>query len=183
MTLKYWIGLYKRLKTEALCLDIEVTGGRDEFVSVVGIFKPKDGIVEADAYVRGQNLTQENLKTAFAGCKLLITFNGKSMDIPKINKEFPGAFPPKIPNFDIYFVAKELGLDTNLKVLEKTLEIERLHEFSERRHIAVKLWKKWEKYHDERALEMLIEYNKQDAVNLYPLAEKLVEIYEKSISD
>ena len=179
MALKYWINLYKKNKFDSLCLDIEVTGGKDREISVIGLYRPKDGIIENIALVKGDNLTLENLKYEFQGIKMLITFNGKSMDIPMIKKEFPGVIPENMPIFDVYYVAKELNLDTNLKLLEKTLEVPRLHEFSEKRRIAVKLWNKWEKYHDKRALEMLIEYNKQDTINLYPLAEKLVEIAEK----
>ena len=172
-TLQYWIKLYETFKFSSLCLDIEVTefGGP---ISILGLYQPKSGLIEHDVYIRGQNLTNENLANAFRGCKMFIVFNGLSFDMPKIRSEFPNAIPKDIPVFDIFLFAKKLGLDTNLKVLETTLGVERLHSYSEQRRIAVKLWKQYKKYNDTNALNKLIEYNKQDAVNLYPIAEELV---------
>jgi len=130
--------------------------------------------------VRGKNLNYGNLKRAFDGCKMLVTYNGIKHDVPKIKQEFPGVVPEKMPNIDLYRFARMLDLNTNLKVLENTLAIERMEEFSKKRRIAVKLWRRYSRYNDVRALSMLLEYNKQDTVNLYPIAEELVErVYER----
>ena len=51
---------------------------------------------------------------------MLNTYNGKAIEVPMIEKEFPGVLP-KVPMIDIYIWAKALNLDTNLKVLETTL--------------------------------------------------------------
>jgi uncharacterized protein YprB with RNaseH-like and TPR domain len=172
-SLLYWCEVYKKLKYEALCLDVE-TEGFNKPISVVGLYQPKDGLVEHTFFVRGKDLTLENLKQAFKSCKLLITYNGLSLDIPKIKQEFPGAIPENIPVLDLYLFARKLGLDTNLKVLETTLNIDRLFEHTKRRFIAAKLWRKYSLGKNQQALLTLIEYNKQDTINLYPIAEQLV---------
>lgn len=173
-SLLYWCDLYKKLRYHALCLDVECTGSNGP-LSVIGLYRPKEGEIDCISLVKGKNLNSEELKKAFEGCKLLITYNGLSFYIKKIDYEFPGVLP-KVPVLDLYLFAKKLNLDTNLKVLETTLGIDRLYEFTKKRDIAVKLWQKYIKNHREETLNQLIEYNKQDAINLYPLAEKLVEM-------
>lgn len=177
-TLKYWVQLYEKFKFDSRCIDIEASRG---MITLIGIYQPRDGLMEHEYFLRGRNLTIEDIAPSFVGCKMIIAYNGISMDVPMINKFFPGLLP-KVPLIDLYLWAKRLDLDTNLKVLEYTLGIDRMHEHSKRRFIASKLWQRYEKYHDEIALEKLIEYNKQDTINLYPLAEKLVEIYRQKMS-
>jgi len=149
-------------------------------ISVIGLFTPKDGPVEHDVFIRGRNLTWENLAKAFKDCHLIITYNGLAHDIPKIRSEFPSLLPDDFPILDLYRIAKRLGYDTNLKSLEFNFGIKRLYDYTERRHIAVRLWKKYEEKKDEQALNMLIEYNKQDTVNLYLLAEQLMKMVRKA---
>lgn len=173
-SIDYWCKKYSELKNYALCLDLEGDGNKG--ISVVGLYIPKDGEIDSFAFIKNQNLDIENLRPFFSKAKMLITFNGFSFDIPQLKKDFPGLIPEDIPVFDIYILAKNLGLDTNLKVLETTLGIDRMDDFSKRRKIATRLWLKYQKYGDEVALARLIEYNKQDTINLYPLAEKLIEI-------
>jgi len=164
--------LYRKRKSDAVCLDIEVAGSRGP-ISVVGIFKPKDGPIDYTAYIRGKNLTSANLKKAFKGCKLLITYNGMSLDIPLIRKEFSGVLP-NVSNLDLFTFAQKLKIPTDLAVLENTLGIERITSVDKKNSIAAKLWGKYKRKKDEKALSELIEYNRQDTINLYPIAEELV---------
>ena len=172
-SLLYWCDLYKKLKYQARCIDIEVTSIKGP-ISVIGIYQPREGLVTCDSLVKGKDLTAENLRDSFRGCKLLITFNGNSFDIPRIKREFPGVIPD-VPKLDLYLVAKKLNLNAGLKLLEGQFNIFRSDLVADKTRIAVKLWKKYMRTRDERALNMLIEYNKQDAVNLHPLAEHLIE--------
>lgn len=174
-SLLYWCGLYERLKKDALCLDIEVTKFNGQ-VAVVGLYKPREGLIECESFVKGRNLTYENLRKTFGGCKILVTYNGINFDIPKIRAEFPGAIPENIPVIDLYRFARKVGMNTNLKVLENTIGIERLEDYQKKRNVAIRLWKRFTEYNDAQALSMLLEYNRQDTVNLYPIAEKIVAI-------
>lgn len=179
MSLKYWSDLYHAYKDRALCLDIEVTSSTGP-ISLVGLYKPKNGPLDAQFYIRGQNLTTESLRAAFSGCKVLLVYNGLSWDIPRIKKQFPGAIPEDIKVIDLYLFARKLGLGTNLKDLERQLGIPRAEHVAGRRRIAVKLWKRYKRYNDEGALQTLLDYNQEDAGNLYALAEALTElVYQK----
>ena len=179
-SLLYWCKLYNELKYNSLCIDIETTALNGP-ISLIGVYQPKEGAIECQSFIKGQNLSIENLKQAFANCKMLITYNGLKFDIPKIRQEFPGVIPAGVPIFDIYLFSKKLGINTNLKVLEKTLNVGRLDPSSEMRGIAIKLWNRYSNYGDLKALNQLIEYNKQDTVNLYPLAEQLVSTARSGI--
>lgn len=170
-SLRVWCDLYDRLKYQALCVDIETTCFNGP-ISVVGTYQPKPGVIEAESFIKGQNLSTQNLKTAFSNCRLLVTFNGLRFDIPHIKKWFPGAIP-NVPVIDLYLFAKKLDLNASLKTLEHTFRIDRFNA-TDKRGIAIKLWKRYERYHDPKALDELLRYNQQDTVNLYPLAEQLV---------
>jgi len=171
-----WCNLYQQLKFSALCIDVEVAYVNGP-ISVIGLYRPRNGEMVCDSYISGINLTKENLLQAFAGCKMLISFNGKSFDIPAINQQFPGIIPSDVPHLDLYLFAKQLNLNTGLKVLETTFNIDR---GAEKKHVAVRLWNRYISYKDKSALDSLIEYNRQDAINLYPLAEQLVKIGSKN---
>jgi hypothetical protein len=173
----HWKNLYEKFKSQALCIDVEATYWNGP-ISVVGVYAPRDGEIDYTAFVKGKNLTQENLKQAFAQCKLLITFNGTNYDVPEIKKQFPGVLPENLPVVDLYLLAKRLDLNTSLKTLEKTFKIDRLEEVDNKRRISTKLWKKYEKTKKEDFLNTLIEYNRQDTINLYPLAEKIMQMIE-----
>jgi uncharacterized protein YprB with RNaseH-like and TPR domain len=175
LPLSHWKKLYERYKYQALCLDVEATYW-DGPISIIGVYKPKEGEIDYYYFVRGINLDEKNLKQMFADYKLLITFNGTNYDIPEIQKQFPGVIPKNLPVIDLYLLAKNLNLDAGLKTLERTFKIFRTEETDNKRRVATKLWKRYEKKKDEKALKMLIEYNRQDTINLYPLAEKIMEM-------
>ncbi|MBN2052243.1 ribonuclease H-like domain-containing protein [Candidatus Woesearchaeota archaeon] len=175
LPLFHWKELYLKFKHEALCIDVEATYW-DGPISVIGVYKPKDGEIEYYSFIRGINLTLENLKQMFTGCKMLITFNGTNYDVPEIEKQFPNVLPKNIPVIDLYLIARRLELDTNLKVLERTLGVTRLESVDNKRKISTKMWKKYEEKKNQAALKTLIEYNRQDTINLYPLAEKIMEM-------
>ncbi|MBN2459368.1 ribonuclease H-like domain-containing protein [Candidatus Woesearchaeota archaeon] len=173
LPLSHWKKLYQQYKHQALCIDVEATYWNGP-ISVIGAYRPKDGEIDYTAYVRGESLTRENLMQAFSKCKLLITFNGMKYDVPEIEKQFPRVLPKNIPVIDLYLIAKQLNLDTGLMVLENTFKILRKKEVEGKKHISTKMWKKYEQKKDKRALNTLIEHNRQDTINLYPLAEKLM---------
>jgi len=175
--LKHWKSLYEKFKKQALCIDVEATYW-DGPISIIGVYKPKEGEIEYAAFVRGKNLTIENLKQVFKDCKLLITFNGINYDVPEIKKQFPGAIPDNIPVVDLYLLARRLNLNAGLKTLEQSFKIFRKEEVDNKGKLATKMWKKFEQTGDKRFLNTLIEYNRQDTINLYPLAEKVMGMIE-----
>jgi len=175
-SLQYWVALYEELKHKSLCLDIEVTqyGGP---IAIIGTYVPKNGEIQYNSFIKNKDLTQNNLKNLFSDCKLLITYNGLAFDIPKINKEFSGAIPQETRILDIYQLVRKLGLGTNLKVLENTLGIERMN--GDHKGKAIRLWRRYSQYRDKAALQELLEYNRQDVINLYPIMEEIKKRYKK----
>lgn len=167
------IALYQKHKEHSLCLDIETCFFNGP-ISIIGIYKPQNGHVSYSSFIKGSNLSPNFLEDAFKNCRLLITYNGIKHDIPKIRAEFPKALPNNIKILDVYLLAKELGLGTNLTTLENTLCIERPDAILRKRR-AIQMWKAYEKYNDQSALNKLIEYNREDTINLYPILESLIK--------
>ncbi len=176
-SLFFWKKLYAKLKDTAVCIDIERTRFSGP-IAMIGWYEPRDGIVDCNHFVKGQNLTHENLRRAFQRHKLLITFNGLHYDIPAIEKEFPGVFFQGRQILDLYILSRKLQLSASLKTLETTFGIERL-DGNVKKGSAIRLWQRYEQHHDKEALNLLLAYNKQDTVNLYPLAERLMALIDK----
>lgn len=172
--LTYWSNLYRACKHNSLCLDIE-TEGINKPITILGLYQPKPGIPQVTQLIQGSTLTEKEIKVSLSPAKLIITFNGLNMDIPRIRQQFPNAFPEKIHVLDLYRIAKRLNMNCSLQTLEQTFNIDRLEDYSKRKYIAVKLWKQ-HLNGNTKALRRLLEYNKQDTINLYPLAEQLCQI-------
>jgi uncharacterized protein YprB with RNaseH-like and TPR domain len=174
-SLHYWADLYRSMKDKAVCIDIE----RSSFngpISLIGWYEPKDGVADCNFLLRGQNLSPQAVRAIFRHYKMLITYNGISYDVPAIRGEFPSALPEDIKVLDLYLLAKKLNLNAGLKVLETTLNVERSHTGTLKRGWPTRLWQRYEQHGDSSALMKLLEYNRQDVVNLYPLAEQLTSM-------
>ena len=169
----YWKKLYEQLRENAICVDIERTSFNGP-IAVVGLYEPKDGIVECRQFIRGKDLNAENLRKTLSRYKLLVTYNGLYYDIPVIEHEFPGTFAHDRKVLDLYLLSRKLQVTASLKTWENTLGIERPNG-QIRKGTAIKLWQRFERYNDRKALQLLLEYNRQDTVNLYPLAERLMK--------
>jgi uncharacterized protein YprB with RNaseH-like and TPR domain len=174
-SLLHWCDLYNKFKYSSLCLDIETTHFNGP-ISVIGLYQPKEGVMECLQFIKHQNLSRENLVQSFKNCKMLITFNGRYFDVPKVKKEFPGVISDSLPIVDLYLISRKLKLNTNLKTLENTFSINRPFLSSKRKVRPTRLWQNYEKTKNPRFLELLLEYNRQDTINLYPLAEELISL-------
>jgi uncharacterized protein YprB with RNaseH-like and TPR domain len=165
--------VYEKHKFSAYCIDVE--WARDGKITLIGFFRPKNGPV--DSYiglVRGKDLTAENIKDVLKDSKLLITFNGTESDIPAIQKEFPDVLP-HVPHLDLRYVADAINKKFGLKTLEQHYGIYRRREVEDMRHVAQKLWRKYEQKKNAKALELLLMYNREDTINLYMLAEVMMK--------
>ena len=107
----------------AVCLDIETNGlqpGSGGYATVVGLYDGHD----CRCFVRGENLTVENLNRELSRYKYLITFYGAAFDVPFLIRTFPG-IKFDIPHFDLCFTARRLEMNGGLKKLEQMLGIDR----------------------------------------------------------
>ncbi len=159
--------LYADFKEEALFLDIEADG-KGPFV--IGLFDKEKTMT----MVRGVNMEKEILFSAFEGKKVLVSFNGKSCDIPRINRYF-GIMLPELPHIDLRHMCPRAGLCGGLKDVEKQINIQRTYYGS-----PTDAWKAFFASGDREYLDLIIKYNEEDVVNLYPLMEYVYsQFYEK----
>lgn len=166
-TNEHW-RLFGEMKEDAAYLDIETDGlGKDAVVTVVGVHRQG----RDTTLVRGMDLDSRSLKQALQGCRILVTFNGSSFDLPMLEREFPFVVP-RVPHFDLRHGCARVGLKGGLKSIERQLGMARPVEVEYvTGEEAVYLWRLWERKGKENALRLLKQYNREDTKNLVPIAE------------
>lgn len=169
-SLKYWRKVYEDSKDRSVCVDIERAWFNGP-IAIVGVYRPREGVIECEQFVRGKNLTAGALRAALYDAKLLITYNGLRNDVPAIEAQFPGAIAPDRRVLDLYLLSRIFQVNASLKTWEDTLGIPRAPGGTIRKGHAIRLWQRYEQRLDAKALAVLLEYNRQDTVNLYPVAE------------
>lgn len=158
--------IYDWFRDEAIFLDIETGYRRTDSITIIGMY---DGI-RTKSLVKGFNLDKDTLKKAMEGCKLLVTFNGSSFDLPVMKKNL--AFDPGVPHLDLRYACQRIGLVGGLKEIEKRLNIKRDPDVLKKKGSdAAFLWKMWSSTRNHKYLERLVAYNEEDAVNLKQIAD------------
>lgn len=167
--------LLNRFKGDTAYLDIETDGlGHDARITVVGVHR--NG--RTNTLVRGQDLTTGSLRKHLEGCKVLVTFNGASFDLPILQHSFPFSVP-RIPHVDLCHACSRIGLRGGLKIVERKIGLGRPQEVDYvTGEEAGYLWKLWENKGRENALRLLLRYNMEDTRNLEPLANYVYERLE-----
>ena len=145
-------------------LDIETD--REGKVCVIGIFSQSKGFLQ----FYGDEVTADNLEKALHSIHTIVTFNGDLFDLPTLEKNFNLDIKGTHTSIDLLKVKKNLGLRGGLKELEKMFGIERKTE-GVNGYKAVLLWEKYQRKGQKGALRLLLEYNKEDVLNLVTLEE------------
>jgi uncharacterized protein len=154
--------LFHDFRTRCAYLDIETTGmGPTADVTTVALY---DGS-SVRTYVRGLNL--HAFARDVAAYRLLVTYNGKSFDLPMLRRCLRCRFDQG--HIDLRHVLAGLGLTGGLKGVERKVGLARPGLEDVDGAVAVLLWHDYQWARDERALETLLAYNVQDAVNLETL--------------
>lgn len=170
--------LFEQFSNSAICLDIETNGyapGRGGEITIVGLYNGQD----YEVLISGENFDKDYLMERISQYKILITFFGSSFDIPFLTRVFPG-FNINIPHFDLCHAARRLGLKGGLKKIEQYFSLKRPEEIQGiNGYDAVILWRRWLRG-SHRSLDLLINYNKEDTVNLFYIAEKLYSALKAS---
>lgn len=145
-------------------LDIETDGtnARDG-VTMIGLWDGR----EFQCLVKGETL--EQFRDIISRYSVIVTFFGTGFDIPVLERRFPGLGLDQI-HIDLCPIFKQLDVRGGLKKIEKLYGIERSPETDGLTgYDAVQLWRKHLRGYDG-CLETLIAYNREDVVNLEPLA-------------
>lgn len=149
-------------------LDIETTGLSlfCDRVTVVGISIGEGG-AEVVQLV-WPNITAELLHKALRGVEVIYTYNGSRFDLPFIQSQAGIDLSQDFVHHDLMYDCWTNRLYGGLKVVESMLGIPRtLKEIDGKE--AVRLWERYERDQDQDALRILLEYNKEDVVNLKAL--------------
>jgi len=165
--------MFPEFRDLAVYLDIETTGlGYYDSITTIALFDGRS----ISWYVNGQNL-DDFVKDIFK-YRLIISYNGKSFDIPFIERFF--SIKLDHAHIDLRFVLSSLGYKGGLKACETALGIDRGDIIGIFGFFAVLLWNDYLKNENQKSLETLLAYNIEDVVNL----EKLMTIaYNMNISN
>ena len=157
-------------------LDIETTGlssGTDQ-ITVIGIYHV-DGARSRFVQLVGDRITTENLIESMRGTTVIYTYNGSRFDLPFIRRRLGVDIEAICKHCDLMYSCWDNRLYGGLKGVEKQLNIPRkLKEIDGLE--AVRLWWRYVNAYDERALALLLEYNKEDVINLKTLRDRLNQI-------
>lgn len=163
--------LFNSFRESTAYIDIETTGlGEYAEITTIALY---DGN-EVSCYVNGRNL--DDFINDIQRFDVLVSYNGKSFDVPFIERYFNVRLNKA--HIDLRFVLARLGFKGGLKGCEKMLGINRGALDGIDGSFAVYLWRRFERYNEEKALDTLLAYNIEDTVNLERL---LVEAWNRNV--
>ena len=154
-------------------LDIETD--RKGKICVIGIYIEHKGFVQ----FYGNDITTDNVKNIIHRAETVVTFNGDCFDIPLIKKCLNLDIMAMANSLDLFKEKKKLGIKGGLKALEKMFGISRKTE-GMNGYDAIKLWEKYIKFGQNESLDLLLEYNREDVLNLISLESCLAGLKENS---
>jgi uncharacterized protein len=154
-------------------LDIETTGLSPLYseITVIGIHICKG---EETSFVQlvGRDITPESILEALEGVHIIHTYNGSRFDLPFINRKLGINLEEIYSHRDLMYDCWDNNLRGGFKSVERQLGINRNLQ-GINGYDAVRLWWRYVDAFDLDALNTLLEYNKEDVLNLKVLKEKL----------
>jgi len=148
-------------------LDIETSFGGE--ITIVGVFCPPDRLIQ----LVGDEVNWTNLWNALAGVSEILTYNGARFDLPVIKRGIKLDLEKYFECRDLMYACWDRNLYGGLKKVEEQLGIGRASKGIDGME-AMRLWERYRLYGDEPALQTLLQYNRDDIVNLRRL-ETLLE--------
>lgn len=147
-------------------LDIETSF---EFrITVIGVFRPDRGFRQ----LMGHKINRTNLRRVLDGANRLVTFNGSRYDLPFIKRKLRVDLRAEFESYDLMYLCWKQNLYGGLKRVERILGIKRHFPDIDGQE-AMRLWYWYETRSDRHALARLLEYNREDVMNLVTLRKKL----------
>jgi uncharacterized protein YprB with RNaseH-like and TPR domain len=154
--------LFGDFRDSCAYLDIETTGmGDGDYITTIALYDGRS----IRTYIHGQNL--DDFVRDVQPYRLLVTYNGKSFDLPFLRRCLRCDF--RQAHIDLRHTLASLDLRGGLKNCERLVGLRRPGMEEIDGFVAVLLWRDFRRRKDPRALETLLAYNIQDAVNLETL--------------
>jgi len=150
-------------------LDIETSF--EQRITIIGIYFDDGNVVQ----IVGQEITAEKLSEILNGVETIYTYNGSKFDLPTIKKHLDINLEELFNCHDLMYDCWTCNLYGGLKVVEKQLGISRDSEGIDGM-IAMELWADYVNYDNKESLQTLLNYNKDDIMNLEILRKKLEKI-------
>jgi len=150
-------------------IDIETTGLSKHYaeLTVIGIGLEKGNSVEITQLIE-KKLRADKILESLLGVDEIYSYNGSRFDLPFINAKLGIDLNRLFKHTDLMYDCWRHNLKGGLKAVEIKLGIEReLKNIDGRK--AVWLWWQYINNCDSKALKMLLEYNREDVVNLRTL--------------
>jgi len=154
-------------------LDIETTGLSCQYadITVIGIYLV-NGRESRLVQLVGREVTRDNLLEALDGVNTIYTYNGSRFDLPFINDLLGIDLEGVADHHDLMYDCWRCNFFGGFKAVEQQLGIPR-----QLKGIggleAVLLWQSYQEDSDRNALDLLLQYNKEDVMNLKVLRERL----------
>ena len=155
-------------------LDIETTGlsPKYNYITVVGIHICSGDDTRFTQLI-GKDVTATAILETLQEVSGIYTYNGRRFDIPFIYDCLGINLTELFEHHDLMFDCWKNNLYGGFKAVEKQLGIaRRLTEVNG--YEAIRLWWRYVECFDLDALDTLLEYNKEDVINLKTLKDKLL---------
>ena len=155
-------------------LDIETTGLSpwDSEITVVGIHLCNGDDTKFIQLV-GKDISAQSILKALNGVEVIYSYNGSRFDLPFINSRLGIKLEETFTHRDLMYDCWRCNLYGGFKAVERQLGIDRRLK-KVNGYEAVRLWWSYMDSFDLDALNTLLEYNKEDVLNLKKLKELLV---------
>jgi len=154
-------------------IDIETTGLSRYYanLTVIGIALEKNGGLEVIQLIEG-SLSEKRLLAALHGVDEIYSYNGSRFDLPFIKAKLGLDLKACFKHTDLMYDCWRNDLKGGLKAVERKLGIDRRLKDVDG-YVAVKLWYEYVNNHSQQALSTLLDYNREDVVNLPVLRRRL----------
>lgn len=154
-------------------LDIETTGlsWLHGEITVIGMYMVNDKNTRL-VQLLGREATLNNLSDLLGNIDTIYTYNGSRFDLPFIHNTLGIDLTTVANHHDLMYDCWHCNLRGGLKAVERQLGIPRRLE-GVSGWDAVILWRMYKKHGDLNALHRLLEYNREDVINLKTLRERL----------
>ena len=154
-------------------IDIETTGLSRLYadLTVIGIGLERNRKIEVTQLIE-DDLFEARLLEVLEGVDEVYSYNGGRFDLPFIEAKLGVDLKACFKHTDLMYDCWRHDLKGGLKVVERKLGIERKLKDVDR-YVTVQLWWEYVNNNNEEALQTLLDYNKDDVVNLRVLRRKL----------